>query len=135
MKTIPVSLLLYVVASACSWLHADPAAPALPRLVDLGATKCVPCKLMKPILDKLTVDYAGRLEVVFIDVWEDREAGKRHGVRMIPTQIFYDATGKELARHEGFMSEKDILAKWKELGFELNTPAPASSAAPRAPKS
>lgn len=117
-------LFLFAVASVASSLRADDAKPALPRLVDLGASKCVPCKLMKPILDKLTTDYAGRMEVVFIDVWEDREAGKRHGIRMIPTQIFYDATGKELARHEGFMSEKDILAKWKELGVELKAAAP-----------
>ena len=102
---------------------ADPApsAPpvALPRLVDLGAGKCIPCKMMKPILDKLTRDYAGQLDVVFIDVWEKREEGERHGIRVIPTQIFYDATGKERFRHEGFMTEKDILAKWRELGVSL----------------
>lgn len=96
---------------------------ALPRLVDLGASKCIPCKMMKPVLDKLTKDYAGRLEVVFIDVWEKREEGARYGIRVIPTQIFFDATGTERARHEGFMAEKDILAKWKELGVELTGPA------------
>jgi thioredoxin 1 len=91
----------------------------LPRLVDLGASKCIPCKMMKPILDKLTKEYAGRMDVVFIDVWENREEGGHYGIRVIPTQIFYDATGTERARHEGFMSEKDILAKWKELGVEF----------------
>lgn len=121
------SLFFFAVAPVVCSLRADDAKPALPRLVDLGASKCVPCKMMKPILDKLTTDYAGSMEVVFIDVWEDREAGKRHGIRMIPTQIFYDATGKELARHEGFMSEKDILAKWKELGVELKAPAAPKS--------
>jgi thioredoxin 1 len=97
--------------------------PALPRLVDLGASKCVPCKMMKPILDKLTKDYAGQMEVVFIDVWEKREEGARYSIRVIPTQIFFDTTGKERFRHEGFISEKDILAKWKELGLELKSPA------------
>jgi thioredoxin 1 len=38
---------------------------------------------------------------------------------MIPTQIFYDATGKELDRHTGFFGKEDILAKWKELGVDL----------------
>ncbi len=95
----------------------------LPRLVDLGASKCVPCKLMKPILDKLTKDYAGQIDVVFIDVLENREEGDRYSIRIIPTQIFFDMAGRERFRHEGFMSEKDILAKWKELGVELKSPA------------
>lgn len=88
----------------------------LPRLVDLGAGKCIPCKKMAPILEKLKKEYAGRLEVDFIDVWKGPDAGKPYGIRLIPTQIFYDAAGKELFRHEGFFSEEDILAKWKELG-------------------
>ena len=96
--------------------------PALPRLVDLGAGKCIPCKQMKPILDDLTRNYADQFSVVFIDVWENRDEGPKYGIRMIPTQIFYGADGKELARHEGFMAKKDILAKWKELGVEVKEP-------------
>jgi thioredoxin 1 len=38
---------------------------------------------------------------------------------MIPTQIFYGADGRELARHEGFMSREEILAQWKAVGVEL----------------
>ncbi len=95
---------------------------ALPRMVDLGAGKCIPCKMMKPILDKLTKEHAGQFDVVFIDVWENKGEGEKYGIRMIPTQIFYSADGKELARHEGFMAEKDILAKWKELGVTLKEP-------------
>ena len=92
---------------------------ALPRLVDLGAGKCIPCKKMAPILEDLKKEYAGRMEVEFIDVWKNPDAGKAYGIEMIPTQIFYDASGKELARHVGFFGKEDILAKWKELGVEL----------------
>jgi thioredoxin 1 len=95
----------------------------LPRLVDLGADKCVPCKLMKPILDDLTKDYADQFEVEFIDVWKKPEEGEKYGIKLIPTQIFIGADGKELARHEGFFAKKDILAKWEELGVELKEPA------------
>ncbi len=91
----------------------------LPRLVDLGANKCIPCKQMAPILEKLRKDFAGRLEVEFIDVWQNPHAGELYKVKMIPTQIFYDASEKELYRHEGFFSREDILAKWKELGVDL----------------
>jgi len=92
---------------------------AIPRLIDLGADKCIPCKAMAPILDKLREDYTGRLDVVFIDVWKNREEGEKYGIRTIPTQIFFDASGKELFRHEGFFSREDILAKWKEFGVVL----------------
>lgn len=100
---------------------AGPAA-ALPRLVDLGATKCIPCKMMAPILDELKEEYAGVMDVVFIDVWEDPGAGRQYGIDMIPTQIFFDAQGKELFRHEGFISKESILNKWEELGVRLVKP-------------
>ena len=93
-----------------------PQGKALPRLVDLGAGKCIPCKMMKPILEDLMANYAGTFKTEFIDVWENEAAGKTYGIKMIPTQIFFDSTGKELFRHEGFFSKEDILAKWKEFG-------------------
>ena len=98
----------------------NPATPAaLPRMVDLGADKCIPCKMMAPILEELNTAYAGQLQVDFIDVWKNPDAGGQYGVRVIPTQIFYGADGKELFRHEGFFAKEDLLAKWKELGVEL----------------
>jgi thioredoxin 1 len=92
---------------------------AVPRLVDLGADKCIPCKMMAPILEELKTEYAGRLEVEFIDVWKNPGAGREYQIRVIPTQIFYNEKGEELFRHEGFFSKEDILGKWKEFGIEL----------------
>ena len=91
----------------------------LPRLLELGADKCIPCKQMAPILDDLKSTYAGQLEVDFIDVWKNPDAGGEYGVRVIPLQIFFDANGKELFRHEGFYAKDDILAKWRDLGYEF----------------
>ena len=95
------------------------AARSIPRLVDLGAGKCIPCKAMAPILEQLHADYAGRLEVTFIDVWQKPDEAQAYRIQMIPTQIFYGADGRELARHEGFISREEILSKWKALGVEL----------------
>ena len=97
----------------------QPEKKPLPKLLDLGAGKCIPCKMMFPVLDELKKEYTGKLEVEFIDVWQNPDAGKQYGVEVIPTQIFYDSTGKELFRHIGFFAKADILAKWKELGIEL----------------
>jgi thioredoxin len=91
----------------------------LPRLVDLGADKCIPCKAMAPILEGLKEEYAGVFSVEFIDVWKNPNAGGEYGVKIIPTQIFFDAGGKELFRHEGFFSRENILAKWKELDIDI----------------
>src|SRR5512139_4069841 len=91
----------------------------LPKLIDLGADKCIPCKMMAPILQELKKEYAGRMQVEFIDVWKNPDAGKPYKISLIPTQIFYDATGKERFRHEGFFGKEDILAKWKELGVDF----------------
>jgi thioredoxin 1 len=103
---------------------------SLPRLVDLGAGKCIPCKMMAPILEELKKTYAGKLDVVFIDVWEKPDEAKKFSINLIPTQIFFDAAGTERFRHEGFYSREDILAKWKELGVDLGAAAPAPAPEP-----
>lgn len=115
-------------AEASSSSQAAPAVPVkLPKLLDLGAGKCIPCKMMAPILEELKKEYAGRMEVVFIDVWQDPDAGKAYGIEMIPTQIFYDAEGKERFRHVGFYGKEDILNKWKELGVDLSGGNPVTA--------
>ncbi|PTN32799.1 co-chaperone YbbN [Desulfonatronum sp. SC1] len=91
----------------------------LPRMVDLGADNCLPCKLMAPILQELKVEYAEVFATHFIDVWKNPTAGRQFSIRMIPTQIFFDTDGKELFRHEGFMSKQDILMRWKQLGVNV----------------
>ncbi|MGD8452635.1 MAG: thioredoxin family protein [Phycisphaerae bacterium] len=85
-------------------------APRLPRLVDLGADKCVPCKLLAPILAELKTEYEGRLVVEFIDTWKNPEAQAPYDIRVIPTQILYDANGQEVWRNEGFISKEDLVA-------------------------
>jgi thioredoxin 1 len=76
--------------------------------------------MMEPVLEDLKTEYAGRMEVEFIDVWKNREQAAQYGVQMIPTQIFYDAAGKELFRRSGFIGKDDILAKWRELGYDFS---------------
>ena len=91
----------------------------LPRLLDLGATSCIPCKMMAPILEELTETKKDFFEVLFIDVWVNRDKGREYGVSAIPTQIFFAANGEELYRHVGFYSREQILGKWRDLGIEV----------------
>ncbi len=91
----------------------------LPRLVDLGSDKCAQCKMMVPILDDIREEYAGRMDVVFINVRTVEGAAKKYGIDVIPTQIFFAADGTELYRHVGFYSSQEIMAKWAEFGVEF----------------
>ena len=56
----------------------------LPKLIDLGAGKCIACKQMAPILEEAKKRYAGIADVEFIDVWVNKDAGSQYGIRMIP---------------------------------------------------
>jgi len=87
-------------------------------MLDIGATECIPCKMMAPIMEELEKEYHGKAAIVFIDVWQHREQGPKYGIRAIPTQIFYDKEGKEVYRHEGFMDKESIVAELRKLGVE-----------------
>jgi thioredoxin 1 len=92
--------------------------PGMVTMVDLGAKKCIPCKMMAPIMEELGKEYKGRAAIVFIDVWENPNAGRAYGINLIPTQIFYDVKGNEVLRHEGFFDKTSIIAELTKLGVE-----------------
>jgi thioredoxin 1 len=102
----------------------DQPAPAaedakLPRLVDLGADKCIPCKKLAPILRELRDEYEGRLSIEFIDVWKNPSAKDPYHIRVIPTQILFDNEGNEVWRHEGFIPKEELKALFKDkVGVE-----------------
>ena len=85
-------------------------------MIDLGAKKCIPCKMMAPILAKLKKEYRGRASIVFIDVWQNREQARRFRISAIPTQIFFDKNGLEVYRHRGYMSETAIVKQLEAMG-------------------
>jgi thioredoxin 1 len=91
----------------------------MPLLLELGSPKCPPCRKMTPILDKMKDKYSRKFQIKCLDVWKNPDIGSRYGVKAIPTQIFYDDKGKELFRHTGFFSKKQILKTWKEFGYDF----------------
>jgi thioredoxin 1 len=104
--------------------------PGLPMFLDLGSKRCIPCKMMAPILDELKRDYADQFKTAYIDVDLPENAPvvkQQYGVKRIPTLIFFDGHGKELWRYEGFMSKEAILGKWAELGFEFKQTSPKAA--------
>lgn len=89
-----------------------------PTVIDLGARTCIPCKKMAPILESLSTEYRGKASVLFIDVHEDQAAAQKFRVQMIPTQIFFNAQGKEVKRHVGFLEKADIVRDLKAAGLK-----------------
>ena len=119
-----ISILALVCFASISW-SADPAPPVpevpakgMVTMVDIGAKKSIPCKMMAPIMEELEKEYKGRAAIIFIDVWVDPSRGRKFGIRTIPTQIFYDRDGKEVMRHEGFFEKKAIVAELEKLGVK-----------------
>lgn len=89
--------------------------PGMVTMVDLGAHSCIPCKMMAPILEELEKEYKGKVAIIFIDVWQNEDEGKRFAVRMIPTQIFFDRSGKEVYRHTGFLEKQTIIDRLETM--------------------
>ncbi|HIJ20697.1 MAG TPA: thioredoxin family protein [Deltaproteobacteria bacterium] len=89
-----------------------------PSMIEFGSTGCVPCDMMQPILENLRKKFPDKLNVVFVHVGEDKMLGARFGIRVIPVQVFYDAKGKEIFRHQGFYAEKEVLKQLKKIGVE-----------------
>lgn len=96
--------------------------PGMVTMVDLGSHKCIPCKMMAPIITELQKEYAGRASIIFIDVRKHPEQAKRFGIRAIPTQIFYDKQGNEVGRHVGYLDKKSIVAAFDDLKVSEGTP-------------
>ena len=94
----------------------------LPVLIEFGAGKCTSCKMMEPVLEELRRRHASELRVEYVDVRENPAPSRAFEIRVIPAQVFCDADGKELFRHQGFFGTDDIVAKWRELGVPLSAP-------------
>jgi thiol-disulfide isomerase/thioredoxin len=92
----------------------------LVTFVELGSLRCIPCKLMQPIMKEIEKDYAGQVKVVFHDVWTP--AGEPFAqdfkIRVIPTQVFLDKEGKEYFRHEGFFPKEELVKILKQKGVQ-----------------
>jgi thioredoxin 1 len=100
-------------------MHSRPVTPGSSgrvTMIDVGATECIPCKMMAPIMAELEKEYDGIADIVFIDVWKNPAEGRKYNVQTIPTQIFFDSDGKEVFRHVGFLDKEPIVKILSRLG-------------------
>jgi thiol-disulfide isomerase/thioredoxin len=74
----------------------EPGSTGKLMVMDLGATNCIPCKMMMPILDELTKEYQGKVDIQFVNVYEQETIAHKYNVFAIPTQIFFDKAGRSI---------------------------------------
>jgi len=131
-KFLPILLFYLLIFSIFSFSHQNSFAQSsidrripkevaqirLPKLLDFGAGTCIPCKKMAPILQELAEGYKGRVVIKIIEVYKERELTRANGIRLIPTQIFFDAKNQEVFRHEGFMDKEQIKKVFQRMGVK-----------------
>lgn len=111
MKNLRVLLIFFVVIAIVSSLPAQ-SKEVKPKVtfIELGSVNCIPCKMMQPVMKNIEKKYGDQVKVIFYDVWtqEQKQYAQLYKIRVIPTQVFLDADGKEFHRHEGFYPEAEI---------------------------
>ena len=83
-------------------------------LVDFFAVWCGPCKILAPILEKLSGTYAGKVKIGKLDVEENEQTVTRYEISHMPTLIFFKK-GEMVERLVGFQSEEALKAKIETL--------------------
>ncbi len=88
-----------------------------PVLIDFGSNSCIPCRQMRPILQEIRNEYSGKAEVIVIDVHKYQNLAREYKIQLVPTLTFFDSKGKEVHRHQGFMSKKLIMEQFGKMGI------------------
>jgi thioredoxin 1 len=89
--------------------------------IELGSVRCIPCKMMVPIMKEIEEKYGDEVKVIFYDVWTDagRPYAEKYQIRAIPTQVFLDENGKEFFRHVGFFPREELFEVLKKKGVNI----------------
>ncbi|MCU0773076.1 MAG: thioredoxin TrxA [Ideonella sp.] len=80
-----------------------------PVLVDYWAEWCGPCKMIAPILDEVSKDYDGRVQIAKMNVDENRDVPAKMGIRGIPTLMLFKG-GQLAATKVGALSKAQLTA-------------------------
>ena len=120
MKKAVTLILAVLILSAFSFTASAQDIKPKITFIELGSVNCIPCKKMQPIMKSLEKKYGPQLKIIFYDVWkkEHKDKSAKYGIRLIPTQIFFDESGKEIHRHEGYYPEADIDSFLQSKGLK-----------------
>ena len=91
--------------------------------IELGSVKCVPCRMMQPVMKNIEGKYGSQIKIVFYDIWKEdqKKYAQEYDIQVIPTQVFLDKNGKEVFRHEGYFPESEIDTLLAKHGLKANS--------------
>jgi thioredoxin 1 len=108
---------LTVALTIPAWGKSQPPAPVRPILYDFGSGRCYSCQQMEKILQAVKNRYGSQVDIRLIYVEKDQDLARQYKVMLIPTQVFVDASGKEVFRHMGLFPQAELVKKLQELKF------------------
>jgi thioredoxin 1 len=82
-------------------------------VVDFWATWCGPCRMIAPVLDQLSVEFAGKVKVTKLDVDNNQQTTVKFNVRSIPTLLFFK-DGKLVDQVVGAVPKTALVAKFEQ---------------------
>lgn len=88
-----------------------------PMIVEFGGERCIPCMHMQPVLKDLQAVLGKRARVVNFWIQPNPEVARQHRIMVMPTQVIFDAKGREIFRHMGYFAKPDFEKALKEKGL------------------
>lgn len=94
-----------------------PAAKVLPTILEFDRKNCPICRASEKIILAVKDRYAGQFAVQKFYIDEEEMLFRRYRVAIVPTQVFLDAAGKEVGRHEGVFKQEALIKKLRDMKF------------------
>ena len=104
----------FISLSLPAWSQ-NPASPKKPALYEFGAKSCFSCIQMQKVIAELKGSHGDQVEFRMVYPDEDKALFSQYKIMLIPTQVFLNASGKEVDRHIGPLTKEEVLQKLKEL--------------------
>ncbi len=119
LKFISVVILTLGLAVAQGSLlpHLAQSSPGRPALLEFGSGFCHSCKIMAEVMEELKKTHGEKVEFRMVYFDQEKPLFQQYKIMLIPTQVFLDATGKEVGRHIGPLTKEEVLTKLKELNL------------------
>ncbi len=121
LSMIMVSLLLSYDFGNVPEKRLDQVPKGAPAMVMVGKTKCIWCESMAPWIKETKEQYP-KSAIYYVNVDNDPLGAINHNISELPVQLFFDANGKEIGRHIGYLNREDLLAYLDHYGVISTEP-------------